>query len=538
MKKAYKSKFIKKNTISETYNIRISHDIEIFNHMKHTAFTWNNQNKHFDDGRSIHLHLKEEYNCNDYFANSANRTALSMISSQKELRDMYISDMKEDITAIKKKIAKKQKRLKVLEDTKQSIIQYTNSDYHNPKKIKSCQNVHFEDDGRVRVQIFKKKTYFDNIYLFEHQWLDFQINRLRNNIKQLQHKADRLAQKIVSLQNDSHVHVCFGTRKLFYDTRLYGEERIYAIRKRRYSSMMISGRADSKDGNWVFSYDTVTGNLTYKSMTDWKGSLIIFPKVNFPYGQDKICDYIRNHKGAVAWEIRDCGNAWQITCIISQEENSHKNNYFDEGCIAFDMNYDNIAMAELDKCGNLLHHKTFHFQPELVSSGQLEQQLSHILEEVFQYADNLHKPIVCEQIKSIQKKKFYDKNTKRTRHISMFASNKIAMLTASKSEKYGIVVTYINPAYTSKTGLLKYKKRYGLSTHEAAAFVIGRRGMGFKDKVPEYWKQKLSEVKQVLPRLRQWKELYTILKKIPYRELNDILYPKQIPDDILYAMNF
>lgn len=153
--------------------------------------------------------------------------------------------------------------------------------------------------------------------------------------------------------------------------------------------------------------------------------------------------------------------------------------------------------------------------------------------KMFRYAANKRKPVVMENIRFLQRKKFYDWNTKRTRRISMFACNQMALLAASKSNKYCIEVVQVNPAYTSKTGLLKYKKRYGLSTHEAAAFVIGRRGMGFTDKVPDSWKRHLKPEHRTKPRYEQWKTLYAVLTKMNYRDLNQLLYPGLQP-----ALNF
>ena len=169
MKKTYVSKYIKKSMLSDTDNVIIRQDLDSFNSMMRTAFSWNNHAKIFDDDKSIHLHLKEKFGCNDYFANSANRHALDIIKSQKELKSMHLSDMKDDIDNIKKAVVKKQKHLDVLLQVLDSIIVYTRNDWTNPAKLKTCQNVHFEQNGRVRVQIFKKKVYFDNLYLFEHQ---------------------------------------------------------------------------------------------------------------------------------------------------------------------------------------------------------------------------------------------------------------------------------------------------------------------------------------------------------------------------------
>lgn len=535
MKRAFKSRYIKKSAMPKEQNSRISADIDAFNRMKHTAFTWNNQNRQFDDGRSIHLHLKEKYGCNDYFAISANSLAKGIISSQKELRDMYAKDIHDDIVAVKKAIDKKMKYLKSLTAVKDSIINYTKKGYANPKKLRTCTGVTFLPDGRVRVQVFGCKTYYASIYLFEHTWLEPKIRRVKNNIAQMQHKLHRLGERSEALSNDKKAHVCFGTKKRFHDTRLAGETRKRTLYKERYNTLAVSGKHDSRNGNFVFTYDPVAGDLTYKSMSDFNGQPVIFPKVFFPYGQERISDYISSHSGPVAWKIKDCGNAWQITCIITCEEDTHKNNCFSDGCVSFDMNYDNISWSELDRQGNLLRHGVLPLDMEGRTKGQIRQQISHALEKIFKQASGSRKPVACESIKSIQRKKFYDKNRKRTRHISMFACSAMEMFALSKSEKYCICLQTVNPAYTSQTGKLKYKRRYGLTVHESAAFVIGRRAMGFVDKVPDILKHYIPEAKRSLPRMKQWSALYAALKKTDPGIINHILYPKKTDMGFLYA---
>ena len=39
----------------------------------------------------------------------------------------------------------------------------------------------------------------------------------------------------------------------------------------------------------------------------------------------------------------------------------------------------------------------------------------------------------------------------------------------------------MNPAYTSYIGKLKYTRSKGINIHTAASYVIGRRGMGYKE---------------------------------------------------------
>ena len=44
----------------------------------------------------------------------------------------------------------------------------------------------------------------------------------------------------------------------------------------------------------------------------------------------------------------------------------------------------------------------------------------------------------------------------------------------------------VNPAFTSVIGKLKYQKMYNLSIHESASYVVGRRGLGFNEKLSLY----------------------------------------------------
>ena len=69
----------------------------------------------------------------------------------------------------------------------------------------------------------------------------------------------------------------------------------------------------------------------------------------------------------------------------------------------------------------------------------------------------------------------------------------------SRGLKFGFKIKKVNPAYTSVIGRFKYANMYGLSVHEAASFVIGRRGLGFEEKIPkEFIHQLRSLVKPML----------------------------------------
>jgi len=97
-------------------------------------------------------------------------------------------------------------------------------------------------------------------------------------------------------------------------------------------------------------------------------------------------------------------------------------------------------------------------------------------------------------------------------------------LAESKGEKYHLSVREVNPAYTSQIGKIKYMRQMGLSIHEAAAYVIGRRGMGLKDPVPKDMARLIPEKKKGTHYWFQWGAIYSALKNVPvnnfYRKIN------------------
>ena len=90
----------------------------------------------------------------------------------------------------------------------------------------------------------------------------------------------------------------------------------------------------------------------------------------------------------------------------------------------------------------------------------------------------------------------HDTNHRFNRLVHSFAKNKLQKALISRGLKFGFYIKKVNPAYTSVIGRWKYAKMYGLSVHEAASFVIGRRGLDFDEKVPkELLKQLRTKVK-------------------------------------------
>ncbi len=61
------------------------------------------------------------------------------------------------------------------------------------------------------------------------------------------------------------------------------------------------------------------------------------------------------------------------------------------------------------------------------------------------------------------------------------------------AKRNGIQVIKVNPAYTSIIGKLKYSPLHNIDKDTAGAYVIARRGLGFKERLPKNYKALLKD---------------------------------------------
>ena len=62
------------------------------------------------------------------------------------------------------------------------------------------------------------------------------------------------------------------------------------------------------------------------------------------------------------------------------------------------------------------------------------------------------------------------------------------------ARRSGIQVIKVNPAYSSIIGKLKYAPLYNMDKDTAGAYVIARRGLGFKERLPKNYRGLLKDV--------------------------------------------
>ncbi|WP_245842423.1 IS200/IS605 family accessory protein TnpB-related protein [Parageobacillus galactosidasius] len=88
-------------------------------------------------------------------------------------------------------------------------------------------------------------------------------------------------------------------------------------------------------------------------------------------------------------------------------------------------------------------------------------------------------------IENIQLRQRHDTDKRFNRFTHHFKKKKLTETIIRPGLRLGFCIKIVNPVYTSVIGRFKYMKKYGLSVHESAALVIGRRGLGYQERLPK-----------------------------------------------------
>lgn len=156
-----------------------------------------------------------------------------------------------------------------------------------------------------------------------------------------------------------------------------------------------------------------------------------------------------------------------------------------DGCIGIDINPDRIAVSEISKDGNLIDAWTItNNRLYFAASNKRNYVVGNIIKQVINYAKEKNRGIVFENLKF--RKEFEHQGRKFNRTKSTFIWKRFLTLLEYKCIEKGIEYKKVNPAFTSVIGKFKYQKMYGLTIHESASYVIGRRGLGLNEKASLY----------------------------------------------------
>jgi IS605 OrfB family transposase len=154
------------------------------------------------------------------------------------------------------------------------------------------------------------------------------------------------------------------------------------------------------------------------------------------------------------------------------------------GVIAVDLNVDHLAVVAVDRKGKPLSRACLPFPEAGTDENRAEAMIGEAVAMLCAWAKALGFGIACEQLDFGRKKsalKVYGK--RHARRLSGFAYARFFEFLEARCKREGVDLAPVSPAFTSIIGVTKYARWRGLSRHHAAGFVIGRRALGFGERL-------------------------------------------------------
>jgi len=168
----------------------------------------------------------------------------------------------------------------------------------------------------------------------------------------------------------------------------------------------------------------------------------------------------------------------------------------DNGVIGIDINaYPfHLSLVHAAKDGNLEKYERISLDSLLEGSSDRREYLSwQVVHQVVGIAKRERKAIVVENLEKLPKGRRGDGLPKLRQKLQKWIYKGVMQKIEIVARQNGIQVIKVNPAYTSIIGKLKYAPLYNIDKDTAGAYVIARRGLGFKERLPKNYKALLRD---------------------------------------------
>lgn len=376
----------------------------------------------------------------------------------------------------------------------------------NKLKIKSIE----KSIEKIKEQIDKltKREKFKQVEKKE-QYILYKKNKIKKLTKQMnyfQHHID----------NNSVPKVIDGSKKLL-DRLNKGKVDKSEWREARSNNVYSRGEK-SKGGNENIKLSFLKNDLFSMSilnpLSGKRGDRIHFI-VRFPIKMvQTVASYLATGE---AYSVRIKRQKGKYLVHVTLENDIVAKPNFKNGIAGMDINPDNLSVSIVHPNGNFKTSKVFWmYKINTVRADERDTIVQNALYEVLRWIKSFGiDTLVIEDLNFLQSNK--GKIFNRMSH--NFSYSNILKSLFSIAFKENIALLQVDAYYSSFIGKVKYQQMYGLSIHQAAAFVLARRGMGLKEKMPKsilpvLFAKEVKKGQEVSDLFKHWKKAKNWFDKI------------------------
>ncbi|MFQ5979487.1 MAG: IS200/IS605 family accessory protein TnpB-related protein [Candidatus Heimdallarchaeota archaeon] len=343
---------------------------------------------------------------------------------------------------------------------------------------------------------FRKQLPFHPAKLSSNQW-----RKLKGLERRQQKAKSKLTYWKTHLKHKTFPKVVFGGKQRF---RAYQQGKLTKAewQHHRNNGLYCVGEKNRKGNNNLrVHYQPTTDSFAFSMLVDGgaKGERLTAP-LYVPAPFKGI--YQQHPQGVQAYTVKvlipSTGEHVRVV-VTSDHPNPTVPN--EQGMAGMDLNPAGIAVTLLYPDGNFRRSKWFP-QPELMyaSKGKRRWLIGNLIKRVIAWIKS--HGINTLAIEDLRFSKRYGASKKFNRVKTNFVYRQLLTTIQAQALKKGLAVKEVNPAFTSIIGEWKYARMYGLNGHQAAALVIGRRGLGLSEKLHGHVHH--SVVRLVVPPMEGW----------------------------------
>lgn len=312
---------------------------------------------------------------------------------------------------------------------------------------------------------------------------------LRRKIVAKKAKLNKLKQHLTNLTwqiETGNLKLCFGTKYLLqrdYDKFV----------AQRDSQMSFVGAKAETACNQVLqlSFNQQNNQFEVKLRKDFGGyksakgdDRYVFGRVYFRHHKDKIVSILRNSNSPLSYKIIKKNDRFYLYCTFEiQVDDLDFITNSSYGTIGLDFNKGFITLSETNQYGHLVQTQ---FLPYRFKSGdKTKTDLQKIANQVVSLALVSGKDMCIENLnfKATKAKTETKYGKKYNEMLHSLAYRQFVDTIENVAYRNLVIVTRVNPAWTSWLAKQLYCPTMKLNTHVGASYVIARRGQGYKDTV-------------------------------------------------------
>ena len=346
-------------------------------------------------------------------------------------------------------------------------------------KIKVLEsNIHVLEAKKADQSAALREGY--SVNLGKYRNLKRKLVAQKSKLNKLKQKSASLAYQIES----GRYKICFGSRRLL-------QTDYQAFVERRDAHMSFVGSKSEASGNQILQLRFNSKNNQFelrlrKDIGGFKNAKdkYVYGRVYFNHHKRWIKDALRNHNSPLSYKIIKRNRRFYLYCTFEiQMDKSDFKTHATHGTVGLDFNKGFVTLAETNQYGHLTDTQllTYRFK----SGSKTATDLEAIAAVAVKHALASGKDICVENLnfKTTKASALRKQGRKYNEMLHSLAYRQFVNKIEQRAYRSAVSVRRVNPAWTSWLAKQLYCPVMKLNTHVGAAYVIARRGQGYKDSV-------------------------------------------------------